>query len=230
MGYPFPMHVASNEIQMLFETTRIAFEKAPIRKYAQANGLQWNYSISSTRLTEGTNLIVGFNWGVDPNLPHPAQTEIPDFSFKELYDKKELGSLQRIYLPLKERFREEEINNSVQTNFCFFRSRVEAEITVEDLALSTPLFLQLISIIKPKRILGFSKRLQRYCIESNLCSQVETASFPSNKRTLHVAKGFLKQSDGLATPIFFLPHPNAKFTSIARKNGWDFCFGQNEKI
>ncbi|HRK54396.1 MAG TPA: hypothetical protein PK185_10820 [Cyclobacteriaceae bacterium] len=213
-----------NLIQQLFADTQAAFAKAPIKKYADANGHLWNYSISSTRITEGANLIIGFNWGVSGNEPYKPQNEIPKENFKELYDKNDLGSLQRIYLPLKQRFPAEDIDNAMQTNFCFFRSKTEGEITSEDLMLSTPLFQQLINIIKPKRILAFSKKLQSYCIESALCSDLEEASFPSNKRTLHTAKGNLKLNDTVV-PIYFLPHPNAKFTSIARKKAWDFCFG-----
>ena len=210
-------------IQQLFDDTAAAFDKSPIKKYAEENGFQWNYSISSTRLTEGANLIVGFNGGAALNERYEPQTSIPPETFKDLFEKKWLGSLERIYLPLKERFPGDDIDNAMQINFCFFRSKTEGEITVEDLALSTPLFLRLMDIIKPKKILGFSKTLQRYCIDNNLCSKLEVASFTSNKRTLHVAKGMLKHA-GQETPIYFLPHPNAKFTSVARKNGWDFCF------
>jgi len=213
-----------NLIQQLFADTQIAFNNSPIKKYAEANGHQWNYSISATRFIEETNLIIGFNWGASGNDPYEPQKEIPKQNFKELYDKNDLGSLQRIYLPLKQKFPTEDIDNAMQTNFCFFRSKTEAEITSEDLLLSTPLFQQLLNVIKPKRILGFSKKLQSYCIESALCSDLEEAAFQSNKRTLHTAKGNLKLNE-TAVPIYFLPHPNAKFTSIARKQAWDFCFG-----
>ncbi len=210
-------------IQQLFKDTKEAFSKSPIKKYAEVNNHKWNYSVSATRLMEGANLIIGFNWGASGNKSYEPQMEVPKENFKDLYDKKWLGSLERIYQPLKQRFPAEDIDNSTQTNFCFFRSKIENEITPEDLALSTPLFMKLIALIKPKRIMGFSKKLQSYCIDNNLCDQVESKSFPSNKRTLHVARGYLRLA-GQETPIYFLPHPNSKFTSVARKNGWDFCF------
>jgi hypothetical protein len=210
-------------IEQLFVDTKIAFENSPIKKYADQNGKQWYYSISSTRLNENSNVIIGFNWGAAGNDKYKPQVLVPHENFKDLYDKKWLGSLERIYQPLKLRFPNEDIDQSVQTNFCFFRSKVEGEITDKDLELSTPLFHQLISIIKPKRIIGFSKRLQSYFIENGRCSNLHEASFASNRRTLHTAKGFLKLN-GLEVPIYFLPHPNAKFTNVARRNAWDFCF------
>ena len=210
-------------IQQLYLDTQAAFDRSPIKRYSEVNNFKWNYSISATTLKEGANLIIGFNWGVAGSNPYEPQMEPPKENFKTLFDIKDLGSLQRIYQPLKQKFPIDEVDNSIQTNFCFFRSKAEEEITAEDLSLSTPLFLRLLEIIKPKRIIGFSKKLQNYFVENNLCDQLESESFQSNKRTLHVAKGYLKKYDQ-KIPIYFLPHPNAKFTSVARKKAWDFCF------
>ena len=41
-----------------------------------------------------------------------------------------------------------------------------------------------------------------------------------------VAKGNFKRNDQ-NIPIYFLPHPDAKLTSTARKEAWDFCFKEN---
>lgn len=214
------------DIEKLFEDTLAAFNKAPIKRYADEQNLKWYYSISSTKLTPNTNVIVGFNWGAGINFPHEAQTEAPKENFKDLFDKNDLGSLQRVYKPLKAYLPEEDIDNCVQTNFCFFRSKNENEITPADLKLSTPLFNKLIQILSPKRIIGFSKKLSSYCLEQKLCSSIETFSFPSNKRTLSVTKGLFEVS-GQQIPIYFLPHPNAKFTSAARENSLNYCFKSN---
>ena len=211
-------------IQQLYLDTQAVFDKSPIKKYAEDNNFIWNYSISATRLKDGANLIIGFNWGAESGKPYAAQTKVPMENFKDLYDNKWLGSMERIYQPLKQKFPNDDIDNAIQTNFCFFRSKIEEEISHEDLLFSTPLFLRLLDIIKPKRILGFSKKLQNYFRENNLYDQVASESIPSNQRTLHVAKGYLKDSQQ-KIPIYFLPHPNAKFTSVARKKAWDFCFG-----
>jgi hypothetical protein len=211
------------DIKQLFTETRTAFEKSLIKKFATDNGLNWHYSISSTRLTTENTLIVGFNWGASDNTDYQPQTEIPTENFRDLYDKKWLGSLRRIYEPLKEYFPLENIDNCVQTNFCFFRSKEENQISAYDLELSIPLFQKLLDFIEPRRIIGLSNKLRDYFLNNNLCMQVETLNIPSNSKTLFVAKGIFCLH-GRAIPVFFLPHPNSKFTSAARKAAWKFCF------
>jgi hypothetical protein len=216
--------IPKDEIYALYKETGEAFEKSQIKDYAYERGLKWFYSVTATRLTTNTTAIVGFNWGAAEKCEYKPQTEPPDCSFKNLYDKKgELGSLQKIYKSLKTWLPEEEVDNAVQTNFCFFGSRFENEITAVDLELSTSLFTRLIEMIKPKRIVGLSKKLERYFVDNGLCSNVQTASVPSNKRTLYVTKGDFKISDK-RIPIRFLPHPNAKFTKVAREKAWEICF------
>ncbi len=217
------------DTQQIFTETAIAFDKSDIKRFGEDNNLKWFYAISATRLTVDNNAIVGFNWGASSNENYQPQTIIPTETFRQLYDKKWLGSLQRIYEPLKEYFPYEDIDNCVQTNFCFFRSKEENQITSADLALSTPLFQKLIDIIKPKRIIGFSNKLRDYFLNNNLCSSVETMNIPSNGKTLFVAKG-IYQINGLDIPIFFLPHPNAQFTTAARQTAWEFCFKINGNI
>lgn len=214
------------DIQRLFIETKTAFEKSSIKNFAVANNLNWHYAISPTRLTTGNNVIVGFNWGAADNCAYKPQTQIPAKSFKELYDQKELGSFQRLYLPLKEFFPHEDIDNCLQTNFCFFRSKEENQITPAYLALSTLLFQKLLDIVKPKRIIRFSNKLRDYFLDNKLCSQLESLNIPSNGKTLFVVKGFYCVN-GQNIPVFFLPHPNAQFTTEARQAAWDFCFRNN---
>lgn len=219
-----------SEIQQLFSETRKAFNKSPIKKFATNNKLNWYYSVSSTMLTADNNVIVGFNWGAEDNSDFQPQTEIPTKNFKDLYDKKtELGSLQRIYEPLKKYFPYEDIDNCVQTNFCFFRSKDESQISEMDLQQSTPLFRKLLDIIKPKRIIAFSSKLRDYFLNINLCTSIETLNIPSNGKTLFVAKGKY-HVQGRDIPIFFLPHPNSQFTSEARQTAWEFCFENKDNI
>lgn len=213
----------TQDIQQLFTDTRAAFDKSSIKIFATENRLNWNYSISSTRLTSDNNVIVGFNGGATDNYDYPPQTEIPSDNFKDLYDKKWLGSLQRIYEPLKQYFPHEDIDNCVQTNFCFFRSKEESQITAADIQLSTPLFQKLIDIIKPKRIIGFSSKLRDYFLNHNFCTLSETRNIPSKGKTLFVAKGTYNVN-GKSIPVCFLPHPNSKFETIARQAAWKFCF------
>lgn len=209
--------------QKLLNETQKEFDKSDIKKFAIENNVKWNYSISATPLKEGCTVLVGFNWGAGKDQVYEPQSEMPTKSFKELYDINDLGSFQRVYLPLKKYLPSEDIDNCVQTNFCFFRSQTEDQITEEDLKLSTVLFSKLIEQIKPVRIIGFSKKLQAYFTENKLCENIENTSFKSNARTLYVSKGNYESKD-LKIPIYFLPHPNAKFTSEARENAWKFCF------
>lgn len=97
--------ILNEEVEQLFQDTKRAFECAPINKYASEHGLKWYYSISATKLTSNANVIVGFNWGVEGKYKYQPQTTIPNDNFKDLYNKKWLGSFQRIYNPLKNIFR-----------------------------------------------------------------------------------------------------------------------------
>lgn len=211
------------EIQQLLSDTKAAFDKSPIKRFAEENRLNWFYSISSTRLILNNNLIVGFNGGAIDNYNYQPQTQIPTDNFKALFDNKDLGSLQRIYEPLKQYFPDGDIDNCVQTNFCFFRSKTEGQITRVDLELSTPLFQKFISIIKPKRIIGFSSKLRDYFLHSSFCKNLEQLNIPSNRKTLYVVKGVYINNNEVI-PVYFLPHPNSKFTTGARQTAWEFCF------
>ena len=211
-----------DKIQTLFDDTKLAFLKSDIKKFAEANNLQWNYSISATPLTKNNTVIVGFNWGASSEGDIP-QLAPPTRNFKSLYD--ELGSFKKVDSSLRKYFSDTEIDNCVQTNFCFFRSKEENQISDKDLELSTPLFETLISLIEPKRIISFSSKLRDYFLkDEKLYRPNGELNITSNKKTLYVAKGFYLLK-GNEIPVYFLPHPNSKFTGEARKKAWEFCFG-----
>ncbi|PCI95501.1 MAG: hypothetical protein COB15_12135 [Flavobacteriales bacterium] len=211
------------EIQKLFNLTKEAFEVSDIKKTANKISEEWNYSLTSTKISKRNNVIVGFNWGAESGAEYKPQVKIPKESFGDMYRNNELGSFQRIYEPLKGFFPNEDIENCVQTNFCMFRSKSDGQISDSDLKLSTPIFNKLIEVLEPIRLISFSSRLRDYCIENNLCSDIKTVNIPSNKRSVNVAKGDLKLGI-VEVPIYFLPHPNAKFTSESRRKAWGFCF------
>jgi len=125
-------------------------------------------------------------------VPDEAQKEIPLKTFKQLYDKNELGSFQRVYEPLKEYLKNDDIDNCVQTNFCFFRSDKENRITKEDIELSKPLFRKLIEIIAPKKIIGFSSKLRDHFLDNNLCLPHDDRYIKSNNKTLFVSREYIK--------------------------------------
>jgi hypothetical protein len=213
------------EIDQLFQDTKVAFEQSAIKQYAEERNLKWNYAISSTQLIPHTNLIVGLNWGVGAGEEHGPQKEIPKDTFKDLYDKKWLGSMERVYPLLKQYLPQEDIDNCVQTNFCFFRSKEEADIKAADLALSTPLFSRLITLLAPKRIIGFSHHLRKYLVNNNLLSQLEKKNIPNGRSTIHVIKGNYQVGNS-EVPCFVLPHPGARSSKEARRQAWEFCFAQ----
>lgn len=207
-------------IKDLFQETQRAFDKSLIGKY---NEQKWFYSISATPLIANKNVIVGFNWGAKDNYTYESQNEIPTDNFKYLYENNLLGSLQRIYKPLRHYFPNEDIDNCVQTNFCFFRSKKQNQIKQADLELSTPLFIKLIDIIKPKRIIGFSSKFREYCVNESICKNIRQTQFKSNRKKVYVAKGIFKANKN-EFPVYFLPHPNARITTLARDYAWNYCF------
>ena len=127
---------------------------------------------------------------------------------------------------MKEYLQNDDIDNCVQTNFCFFRSDKEDRITKDDLQLSTPLFRKLIQIVMPKKIIGFSGKLRDYFLDNNLLVSHDDSPIKSNNTTLLVSKG-IYQIEQKKIPIYFLPHPNAHYTSEARKEAWQFCFPES---
>lgn len=131
--------------------------------------------------------------------------------------------MQRIYRLLSVHLPKEDIDNCVQTNFCFFRSKKENQIKSKYLELSTPLFQQLIDMIQPKRIIGFSSKPGDYFIQNKLCKKVQKATLTSDNGTVVAVKGTTYVRD-MEIPICFLPHPNAKFTTVARESAWRCCF------
>ena len=214
-----------DEIEQLIEETKIAFGKAPIKELADQKHLRWNYSICSTRIQPNCDVLIGFNWGAANDTNYDAVNKIPEFTFKQLYDKKDLGSFYRVYNPLKEYLKDDDIDNCVQTNFCFFRSAKEYQIIKRDLELSIPLFRKFIEIISPKKIIGFSGKLRDYFIDNNLLFSHHEKPIRSNNKTLFVSKG-IYQIEQKKIPIYFLPHPNAHYTSESRKEAWQFCFSR----
>jgi hypothetical protein len=207
------------EIKALFEATKTAFQQSAIRKYAEANNEEWNYAITSTQLTPNSTVIVGFNWGVTAEDEYEPQTEIPDDTFKDLYDKKWLGSLERSYQPLKKYLPDEDIDHCVQTNFCFFRSESEAQIRAVDLALTTPLFSRLMELIEPKQIIGFSHHLRKYLARHYLLLEMKQTRIPMGKRSVYAIKG-IYQIKKREVPFYILPYPNSRISGEARSAAW----------
>ena len=212
------------ELKELLQETDVEYRKSTIAK----SNPEWTYSISATQIEKDKILLVGFNWGAEidengNNVKYNSQ-KIEDINrlstenknFKSIYNK--LASFKKVYNQLSLYLPNEDIDNCIQSNFCFFRSRKEDQISHSDLQLSTPLFETFLKIADPQKIIGFSSKLRDYFLENKL-AELKFQEIKSNKRTIVVAKGTYKNK-----PIYFLPHPNAKITGNARKEAWGFCF------
>lgn len=194
--------------------------------YQKSEENKWYYAASATRLMKNKPLILGFNWGVDSKaiekgfVPSP-QAEYPFSHFSGLYD--ELGSFKKVVDNFHVYYQEG--LTGVQTNYCFFRSPNESDISGKDIQLCEPIFDKLINYLKPSSILTFSKKLHRHLM--NRENQVITESIPSGDKTVYVSKGKIiinKKS----IDYYNLPHPNNwhynKPESIEK--AWIHCFGE----
>ena len=216
-------------IKSLFKQIEKAFNQSDIKDYAEKHGKKWFYYLSSTRLTKNTTVIVGFNGGAKEGIPYEPLMYVPDVTFGDLFRKgDELKSLSRIYYPLKSHLKDEDVDSFVQINFCFFRSDSESKIRKEDVELCVPIFEQLMSHLKPRRIIGFSARLRDYILNNKMHSQLDTKNIESNNKTVYAVKGQIKFTD-ISIPFCILPHPNYPITSKARNEAWEFCFPDIQK-
>ena len=107
----------------LLKKTGEAFNKSNIKHIQETKGLSWNYSIAVTRIYKNSTLIIGFNAGAAKGFTHLPQSSIPDKNWGELAAiPNELGRMKVAYNRLLSYFDKQEVDQFIQTNFCFFRS------------------------------------------------------------------------------------------------------------
>jgi uracil-DNA glycosylase len=111
----------------------------------------------------------------------------------------------------------------VQTNYCFFRSLNEGQITARDLNLCYPIFDELLKLLKPSQIISFSSRLKQVLLEKGRLISENKLLLLTNKGEYHVLKAYLSV-DSKPIPIAFLPHPNYPIGGDQRIKAWDFAF------
>ena len=203
----------------LLEATKKAYNKSDIKKIHP----DWSYSICATRIVPNKPLILGFNWGVNKQFKYKPQAEIPVTSFMEI-ENEDLGSMARIKQYL-EKFllNKKDLLEIGQSNFCFFRSEKENQISDFDLKLCEPLFLDFINFSKPSIILGFSWLLREYMVTNNFLLDLKDKTIRIGTRNVYVIKAKMK-SDNKVIPIYFLPHPNSRISKELRTKAWKFCF------
>ena len=223
---------------MNFEKQIAAFYEEVQKKYHSSDYIkncpkEYNsISICSTQLARNKTVLVGFNGGAANGVDYSSEENKyvfpPSVTYGECFKKgaSELGSFMKVYPLLSDRIGEKEVANCIQTNFCFFRSKYEHEISQNDLETSRKLFLDFMEILQPSRLICFSMSL--YNNLKDQLSHDKLESFQNGNRKVFVYKGSLKLKDR-EVPIFILPHPNARIKSEARKQCWDYCLGKTQK-
>lgn len=213
----------NKQIEDLYRKAKEAFDQSEIKSYALKNGYEWHYSLMSTKISIGAPLILGYNYGAAEGVKYKAQSQIPSKSFGDVMKKNDLGSFSKVYNSLIDYCPDEDVHNFMMSNFCYFRSKSEGQISGKDLDACMQIFEQLIQEVRPSKILGFSAKLRNYIKANKLYTKLEEHKIQSNKRTLLVSKGKMNIADS-NIPFFMLPHPNSHFTGEARAEAWSYCF------
>ena len=219
------IQLEENDFKHLMNLIKNAYVDSDISKHCQKENLNWSYSICSTKIVPNNPLIVGFNWGAEDSISYQPQ-EIPSKSFEGIYN--DLGSFKRVVPFLKEYISDDVITTIGQTNYCFFRSKIESQITENDLILCRPIFMELLILTKPKYLLVFSSRLRKYLTSLYAFSIIDSKQcvfYRGKNRTKVVfdaIKGKLK-IDGSHKEIiiYILPHPNYPIKKEARRKAWE---------
>jgi hypothetical protein len=208
-----------NEHQEFFERllneTKKAYQASEIKK----DNLY--YSVCATPLFKNSTLLLGFNWGAGQNQKYDPQTRMEVRPFTQL----DLGSLKRTFGFFHKYLPDAKLDEFVQSNLCFFRSKKEADISQGDLLLSQGLFESLINYIQPKEVISFSNQLYKYVSSQNKLVDESHINIISGKKTFQSRKAKL-DINGQLVPISFLPHPNYPITNMARNDAWKYCFGK----
>ena len=200
----------------LLKKTEHAFLKSDVYKnHKQKN---WGYSVTATSFKKNDKVIIGFNWGAEKGESYGAQQSYPLKNFPSLYD--ELGSFKRTFNWFHKYFEEMPY---VQTNYCFFRSETENQITPDDLKLSSKLFDELIEYLEPTMLITFSRSLNEYLEKTDKLTNIKPLEIKSGNKTVYASKGYVKISNQ-EIEYFNLPHPNYPITRDAREKAWNFCF------
>ncbi len=99
------------------------YEQSDIRHYCLSHGHEWHYSLITTTMRKGGPLILGFNWGASQGEQYSPQAAIEPTVFKG----SDVGSLARIFPYCEKYFGKDFLDNTSQSNYCFFRSHNEAK-------------------------------------------------------------------------------------------------------
>lgn len=198
-----------------------AYEQSDIKKLCLEKGYEWHYSLITTPMKPNGPLVLGFNWGASNGRKYEPQPSVN----KSDFSKEDVGSLSRIFPYCAKYFGNDFLSDLSQSNYCFFRSYKEDQISDRDIQLCEPILGRLIDAISPSIVLSFSSKLRDYLIANNkvssTISKVITYERGSSTVSYEAIKGVLAPQ----TEIKFLPHPNYPMKGEARSEAWEFCCG-----
>lgn len=210
--------------ELLVELSQL-YEVSDIKEFCVKNGFEWHYSLVTTTMESGGPLILGFNWGASLKQKYMPETSIEKSDFLNA----DVGSLSRIFPFCEKYFGADFLTKISQSNYCFFRSQTESQITSKDIALCEPVFEKLINAIQPSLILCFSSKLRDYLISNNkiLSSELKEITFKRGSSVVTYSTMRAILSTGIE--IKFLPHPNYPIRQNARAQAWEFCCSTHNK-
>lgn len=215
------MKLKSTLISLLEDLEKV-FEKSDIKQFCNKNDYQWFYSLITTTLKPGGPLVLGFNWGASNGVSYRPQKAIEQSDF----ENEDVGSLSRIFPFCRKYFGDDFLSRVTQSNYCFFRSKEENQISNKDLILCEPILEKLIHAVKPSAVLCFSARLRNYLIENDKIKIKESKVIKFKHGAAFITYEAIKGTLSSGIEIKFLPHPNYPMNGEARAKAWEFCCGK----
>jgi len=218
------------KLEILLTELNSVYESSDIKKYCIEKKKKWGCSLIESSLLENKPLIIGFNWGVDKKwIPYQKGIEYQNQTKIEKRDniteykgfvKKMMNSFRK-YFP-KNEFPQFDFERASHSNFCFFRSERECQISEKDIRLCTPIFEKMIAIIKPNIIFCFSGKARKYLLDNNMIKNKTERNIKSatneKSKNCTVAIGLYNE-----IPIFCLPHSSYRLTKETRDKAWKFA-------
>ena len=194
-------------------------DASDIKSWCKENDQTWGYSLVTSAMEKSAPLILGFNWGANEGEKYPNQESLEATNF----ETQDVGSLKRIFPLVRHYFGEEYLSKVSQSNYCFFRSNTESQITPADIERCRPVFVKLIEILEPSAIICFSAKLRKHLIDTNQVSDLREKAIKFKRGSSLVEFVACRGKFTSGVDIKFLPHPNFPMTREARLETWKFC-------
>ena len=204
-------------IEELLQEIDRAYAKSNLKKQHK----EWSYALFGSKPIDNPILLLGLNFGAAGDT-YTAQT-LDGIKQAKPFSDMNIDDLGKSFLRLKNyisNYEKIDIGKIVWSNFCFFRSQSENELSKEDIDLTKPIFKKLLHHTKPIEIICVSKSLYNFLNNEKLIKNKQEKNIKINaENTYTVIKATLYDY-----PFYCLPHPNYPATKEGRKKCWDFCF------